>query len=143
VCAFVERKYDIAEGHLLFALGIKDDLATAWHLGGDVYRMKGEETKAVDYYTQAIRYDMDNAMAFLQLGNLLMKRGDWVSGLKALRSAQIVDDRKPQLDRMRPGLRAELDEQVKKMLSPQPSLEAEGPAVKDEGGEQPAAAPSL
>lgn len=120
VLAYMEGKYGRAEGHLNMALAEKQDFAAALHLAGDIYRVRGDDQAAMRFYAGAIEREPLNAMAWLRMGNLLLKNGDWVRGLKALKAAQAADDKRPQLDGVRPGLRGELDEQIEKIISPRP-----------------------
>ena len=110
------------------ALGVRPDFAPAWHFRGDIYRLRGEDDIALRFYSESVSYQPSNAMAFVRIGNLLLKRGDWARGLASLRTAQTIDTTTGQLDRIRPGLRRELDGQILKMTTPQQAAPAPHPA---------------
>lgn len=133
VLAYREGEYGRAEGHVNMALAEKQDFGAALHLGGDIYRVRGDDETAMRFYARATELDSSNALTWLRMGNLLLKKGDWVRGLKALKAAQAADDQRPQLDAGWPGLRAQLDEQIEKIISPPPPVpdgEAAGEAAE-------------
>jgi len=135
VLDYREKKYGEAEGHLNMALAEKPNFVPALSLMGDLCRARGADEAAIRFYAAALEGCPDSAILLLRLGNLLLKKGDWVRGLQTLRAAQAVDDRMPQLDAIRPGLRAELDEQVRKILSPPAAGEGGEEAAPQESGE--------
>ena len=75
---------------------------------------------AIALYGQAIRYDPDFAMAYVRLGELLLQKGDVFRATSMLIDARKADERRPQLDKLAPGLRSELDVQIKKLTAPRP-----------------------
>jgi tetratricopeptide (TPR) repeat protein len=86
---------------------------------------------AIALYSQAIRYDPDFAMAYVRLGDLLLQKGDVFRATSVLIDARKADDRRPQLDRFAPGLRSQLDEQIKRLTAPRPTQAGAGAASTD------------
>lgn len=107
-----------AHAHLSMALGMDPSLVVAYQLMGDIATKEKNIPAARQFYSEAIRIDPLFAMAYIKLGNLYFEGGDWARGVENLIAAQRADDKRPQLDRLKPGLRQELNEQVKKATTP-------------------------
>ena len=63
--------------------------ALSHYLDGDLYMMQGDHSKAVEAYTQALRFDSTSATIYISLGQALLKTQQpgkaYLAGLKALK----------------------------------------------------------
>lgn len=63
-------------------------------------------------YNEAVAHDRDLAMAYLRLSEIYMRVGNRNRAIDCLYGALRADDRRPQLDKLKPGLRKELEAQI-------------------------------
>ncbi len=144
VIRYQQERFAEVAGHLAMVLAERPSFIPALSLMGDVARIRGEDSVAMRHYARVLEHEPQNAIIMVHLANLQLKQGDWVRALRNFRAAQAADDRTGQLDAIRPGLRAELDEQVERMVTPRPpempdpDEPAEGSATEstDDHGDQ-------
>lgn len=126
-CRFALKDYDGARIWLGYATGVKEDFVPAYYLFAETCRADGDNVGATVLYQKVLQYQRDHAMAYLRLGEIFAGQGDWMRGLKYFENARRADDARKQLDLIKPGLRAELDEYIRKITQPAPPGAAEAP----------------
>ncbi|QXP83537.1 tetratricopeptide repeat protein [Methylococcus sp. ANG] len=81
------EKFDEAEEIVISVLGSKPAHAEALHLAGFIAHRRGDQHRAVELISNAIRHAPDNSLFHFNLGNALLASGATEAGIEALQNS--------------------------------------------------------